>query len=156
MKRRMGWEKPTDYAAEMAERAAAKISDSSDPARSDEGLRVGTDERVDEPTDAQHLGRRPDLRSALGLIVFAVFLLAGVVLAIGALLVVWKADPDNVLVGYVLDAADALDLRVFSRDDGLFRFSGSSAETQGALVNWGLGGVAWVVVGSLLDRLIRP
>jgi len=30
------------------------------------------------------------------------------------------------------------------------------ANTDNALVNWGLGAVAWLVIGRILDRIIRP
>ena len=57
---------------------------------------------------------------------------------------------------FVLDGADAVDLGVFSVDNGIMEFTGENAETKNALFNWGLGAVAWLVVGRILDRLIRP
>ena len=41
----------------------------------------------------------------------------------------------------MLDGADAVDLGVFSRDDGIKEFTGSNAETKNALFNWGLGAI---------------
>jgi hypothetical protein len=154
VKRRMGWQKPTDYAAEMAEREAREYSAASDARRSDPGTR-GIDESIDEP-DSQGLRGRFDLRPLLGVIVYSLFVVAAVFLAVGALLVAINADPDNGLVGFVLAGADAVDLGIFSREGGLMTFSGANAETQGALVNWGLGSVVWLAVGRVLDRLLRP
>ena len=42
---------------------------------------------------------------------------------------------------FVLDGADAVDLGVFSREDGIKQFTGSNAETKNALFNWGLGAI---------------
>ena len=39
---------------------------------------------------------------------------------------------------------------------GIFDFTGENAETKRALVNWGLGAVAWLVVGKLVERVVRP
>ena len=75
---------------------------------------------------------------------------------IGALLVAIDANEDNGLVSFVLSAADAVDLGVFSRENGIREFDGSNAETKNALFNWGLGAVAYLVVGRLLERVIKP
>ena len=95
-------------------------------------------------------------RKILGQVVWVVFLVAALFLAVGALLIALDANEDNGLVKFVLDAADALDLGVFSRDNGVMEFDGSNADTKNALVNWGLGAVVWLVVGRILDRIIKP
>jgi hypothetical protein len=77
-------------------------------------------------------------------------------LAVGALCVALDANRDNALVKFVLDVADAVDVGVFSRDNGIFKFDGSDAETKNALANWGLGAIAYLVVGRVLERVIRP
>ena len=59
-------------------------------------------------------------------------------------------------MGFVLDVADVVDLDVFSRDNGIFTFDGADAATKNALVNWGLGAVAYLVVGRILERIVRP
>ena len=61
-------------------------------------------------------------------------------------------NQDNALVEFVIDGADAVDLGVFSREDGIKEFTGDNAETKNALFNWGLGAVAWLVVGRILER----
>ena len=66
------------------------------------------------------------------------------------------ANRDNALVKFVLDVADAVDLEAFSRDNGIFKFSGGDAATKNALANWGLGAVAYLVGGRVLERIIRP
>ena len=43
-----------------------------------------------------------------------------------------------------------------SRDHGIVTFSGAKAVTKEALVNWGLAALVYLLVGRVLDRLIRP
>lgn len=77
-------------------------------------------------------------------------------LAVGALLIALDANRDNALVSFVLDVADTVDLDVFSRGNGVFHFTGEDAETKNALTNWGLAAVGYLVVGRILERVIRP
>lgn len=96
------------------------------------------------------------LRVALARAVWTICLVLALILAVGALLVALEANRDNALVRQVLDLADAVDLSVFSRDNGIFTFTGDSAASKNALVNWGLGAVFYLVVGRLLERVLRP
>lgn len=154
MKRRLGWRKPSEYAAEMGGHAADETS--TDEVRVDAGVHDHPAAPVPEPAQEQQLRRRTDARSVLGLLVWLLFVTAAMFLAVGALLVALEADPDNGFVSFVLSGADAVDLGIFSRDNGLVDFVGENARTQSALVNWGLGAVAWLAVGRLIDRLLRP
>ena len=65
-------------------------------------------------------------------------------------------EPANDLVRFVLRAADVLDLGVFSRQDGIKQFDGEGPQVKNALLNWGLGAIAWLVVGRILDRIVKP
>ena len=96
------------------------------------------------------------IRSTLAQLIWAGTALCALVLAVGALLVALEANAQNALVDFVLRAADAVDLGVFSRVDGIKHFGGPGGEVKNALFNWGLGAVAWLVVGRVLDRVIRP
>src|SRR3546814_8747266 len=75
---------------------------------------------------------------------------------LGALTYALKANTDNGLVEFVRDAASALDLGIFSMENGIKQFEGDSADTKNALFNWGLGAVFWLIVGRLADKFIRP
>lgn len=96
------------------------------------------------------------LRARVAQLIWLVCVLCALALALGALLIALKANRDNNLVQFVLDAANAVDLGVFSKDEGIKQFKGDGAEVKNALVNWGLGAIAWLVVGRILDRIIRP
>ena len=96
------------------------------------------------------------VRTVLAQVVWLLFLLAALFLAVGALLIALDANEKNDLVKLVLEGADVVDLGVFARDNGVMKFEGSSADTKNALFNWGLGAVAWLIVGRILERIIRP
>lgn len=96
------------------------------------------------------------VRTVLAQVVWLLFLLAALFLAVGALLVALDANKTNDLVEFVKAGAEAVDLGVFDKDNGILKFTGSNADTKNALVNWGLGAVAWLVVGRILERIIRP
>ena len=96
------------------------------------------------------------VRARVAQVVWIVAVVCALFLAVGALLIALDANQDNALVRFVLDVADILDLRVFSRDNGIFEFSGGDAATKNALANWGLAAIAYLVVGRILERVIRP
>ena len=96
------------------------------------------------------------VRTRVAQVVWLICVLCALALALGALLIALKANRDNSLVQFVLDAADYVDLGVFSKNDGIKQFDGDGREIKNALFNWGIGAVAWLVVGRILDRIIRP
>ena len=93
-------------------------------------------------------------RSGLARLVWTASLVAAGVLLLGVALVVADANTRNALVEWVLKAADVLDLGVFGRDTGVKQFTGEGAVVKNAVVNWGLGAIAWLVVGRVLRRLL--
>lgn len=96
------------------------------------------------------------IRSYASRVVWAIALLAALALAIGALLIALKANQDNTLVAFVLNLADIADLGLFSRENGIKQFSGEDAEIKNALFNWGIGALAWLIVGRIVAGVIRP
>jgi hypothetical protein len=97
-----------------------------------------------------------NVRVQLARLLWLVCVVAALFLAVGALLIALGANQSNPLVRFVLDGADLFDLEVFARRDGIKEFSGPDAATKNALFNWGLGAIAWLVVGRILDRIVRP
>jgi hypothetical protein len=89
-------------------------------------------------------------------VVWLLCLVAALFLAVGALLIAVDANRDNELVKFVLAGAERVDLGIFSKDNGIKQFDGSNAETKNALFNWGIGAALWLLMGRLLERLIRP
>ena len=106
--------------------------------------------------DPATLGRIHAIRTRVAQLVWLVFVVCALFLAVGALLVALDANEKNALVSFVTDGADTVDLGIFSRDNGIMDFRGVNAEVKNALVNWGLGALAYLVVGRIVDRIIRP
>ena len=96
------------------------------------------------------------VRVRVAQVVWLVAVLCALLLAVGALLIALDANKDNGLVDLVLDGADSVDLGIFTRNNGIKDFRGDGADVKNALLNWGLGALAYLVVGKVLDRLIRP
>lgn len=96
------------------------------------------------------------LRVRLAQVLWLAAVVCALFLAVGALLVALDANQDNALVSFVLDVADVLDLGVFDPDNGVFTFEGADADTKNALANWGLAAIAYLVVGRIVDRVVRP
>jgi hypothetical protein len=98
------------------------------------------------------------VRARVSQVVWILCLLAALVLAVGALCIALKANPDNGLVKFCVDTADKLDFGVFSRDDGVAHWKGHSQSvlTKNACVNWGLAAVVWLVAGQVVSKLLRP
>jgi len=96
------------------------------------------------------------IRLRVAQLVWLVFVVCALFLAVGALCIALDANKDNALVRFVLDGANLVDLNIFSRTDGIKQFTGDNAATKNALFNWGIGAVAYLVVGRILERLIRP
>ena len=71
-------------------------------------------------------------------------------LALGALLIALDANTQNDLVQVILDIADKVDLGVFSRQNGVFDFTGENAEDKNALTNWGLAAIMWLLLGKVV------
>jgi hypothetical protein len=125
-------------------------------------------DKTDRDTDSKAEARGPSrasggrartmtrVRVVVAQVVWLLFLVAALFLAVGALLIAVDANQDNALVKFVLEGADRVDLGIFSKDNGIKQFSGPNAETKNALFNWGIGAAVWLLMGRLLDRLIRP
>lgn len=96
------------------------------------------------------------VRTRIAQVVWLVCVLFALLLALGALTYALKANTDNSLVEFVRDWAGRVDLGIFSIDNGIKQFGGDNAEIKNALFNWGLGAVAWLIIGKVLDKVIRP
>ncbi len=96
------------------------------------------------------------VRTRVAQVVWLVCVVAALFLAAGALCVALDFNEKNGLVAFVVDGANFFDLGVFSRNGGIKEFTGDSAGLKNALFNWGIGAIAWLVVGKIVERIIRP
>jgi len=98
------------------------------------------------------------IRNAVATAVWLIAVVCAVLLAIGALFVVLDFNRDNALVKFFIDAADYVDIGQLKefKPDGKSASAVHSAEVKTVLVNWGIAAVFYLVVGKILERLIRP
>jgi len=98
-----------------------------------------------------------ELRQRMAVLVKIVFTTIAILLSLGALLVVGQPaiSSQNVLVRTILHLDNFFD-GPFSRDHGVFAFSGDNAVKLNAVCNWGLGAVVYMIVGNVLRSLLRP
>ena len=98
----------------------------------------GNGTRVDSAAEASGTSGTPGrgaqtvtrVRMVLAQVIWLLFLVAALFLAVGALLVALDANQDNDLVKFVLEGADRVDLGIFSRDNGIKQFTGSQRGDQ--------------------------
>jgi hypothetical protein len=118
--------------------------------------KVRTDESDKDkkrPQDATQFAIRTKLARAWS-IVFGVL---AAILALGALLVVLRdnINESNSVVKLITDVADAIS-GPFSRDNGVFDFTGKNAESKNALLNWGIAAIVYLLIGRVGSNLIAP
>jgi hypothetical protein len=135
--------------------------------RTDDSSAGTGDDATNEQTDTTTKTRRTvpvgatvtKVRTLAAQAIWAVCVVAALVLAVAALCIALKANPANGLVKFFVDTADRLDFGVFSRGkDGVAHFKGHThaAQTKNALINWGLAAVVWLVGGRIVERIVRP
>jgi len=91
------------------------------------------------------------VRNLVATAVWILAVLAAVVLALGALVIVLDFNKSNDVVSFFRETADSVNFLGRLKD-----FSGKDALVKEALVNWGICAVVYLVVGKLLERVIRP
>ncbi len=97
------------------------------------------------------------IRAKLARAVRIVFGVLAAILALGALLVVLRdnVNESNSVVKLITDVADAIS-GPFSRDNGVFDFTGKNAESKNALLNWGIAAIVYLLIGRFLANAIAP
>jgi hypothetical protein len=90
------------------------------------------------------------LRSRIATVVWLIAVVCALFLAVGALMVALKMNGSNAIVAFIKDGARFLDLGKFKT------FDGKNALVKDRLTNWGIAAVIYLLVGKLLDRIIRP
>lgn len=100
------------------------------------------------------------VRTQVGRVIWSVCALLALVLAVAAFSYALELREENPLVEFVRDFANAVDLGIFDLDNPIKAFvdeeKESVAQTKTALTNYGLGAVCYIVVGRLLERIVRP
>lgn len=96
------------------------------------------------------------VRDNVARVVWIVCMVLALILAVAAFTYALEANQDNGLVKLVRDLADVFDLGFFDLDNPVKAFEGKNAVVKTALFNYGLASVVYLVVGRVLERIIRP
>ncbi len=116
----------------------------------------------DKDTAPRKTGSSADVdqfRTIIARVVWGVCVLFAVVLAAAALAKALGANENNGLVEFVLNFAESVDLGLFSLDNPIWEPKDASPENTekvGALITYGAGAVAYLIIGRILEKLIRP
>lgn len=115
----------------------------------------------------EKFGRRPmpsmdvaKLRTTVARVLWGVCVLFAAVLAAAVLLIAIDANAKNDLVRFVIDFADHVDLHYFDLTAPIKDFDTKVADpaedVKTALFNYGICAIVWLVLGRVLDRVVRP
>ena len=97
------------------------------------------------------------IRATLAQLVWLACAFAALLLAVGALLIALDFNRSNAIVDLVTQAADRIDFGEFKEfEAGKSKASRDSALTKSVMVNWGIAAIIYLVVGKVLERLLRP
>ena len=120
-----------------------------------------TEDKESTDTPDQSARRRPgmstaQIRTLVARVVWIVCLLIALALAAAAFSYALDANAANPLVKFVRHVADGCDLGWFDLDNPVWQAKAPNALTKTALANYGVAAVLYLVVGRVLERIIRP
>jgi hypothetical protein len=99
------------------------------------------------------------IRTAIARLLWTVCLVFAFVLAASVLLIAIDANRQNELVDFLFKFADRVDLGFFDLSSPIKDFDakkGQYQDTKTALFNYGIAAVVWLVIGRIVDRVVRP
>jgi hypothetical protein len=109
------------------------------------------------PVSAKQVKAGSDaVRNRIASVIWIVAVICAVILAFAALLTALdQANQQNSVVQWLTDTADVLagPLAGPKGSPGIFDFS---TDAKDALANWGVAALAYLVIGRVVDRIIRP
>jgi len=115
-----------------------------------------SDSAADQPVAASRALAVARVRDMVARAIWIVCMLLALVLAIAAFTYALEANSDNGLVKLARDLADVFDLGFFDLDNPVKAFDDPNGAVKTALFNYGLGAVVYLVLGRILERIIRP
>ncbi|MDX6234319.1 MAG: hypothetical protein QOH68_3416 [Nocardioidaceae bacterium] len=115
---------------------------------------------ADKPTQ-EDSGRSTSLtvariRGMVSRAVWIVCLTLALILAAAAFSFALDANDKNDLVKLIRDLANAFDLGLFDLHNPVKKFNDPNSDVKTALFNYGIAAVVYLIVGRVLERIIRP
>lgn len=96
------------------------------------------------------------VRTIVARVVWLVFVICALVLAVAALLYALEANEKNNLVDLFYGVADRVDLGFFDLANPIRVFEGDDELKKTALFNYGIGSILYLIVGRIVEKLIHP
>lgn len=96
------------------------------------------------------------LRDNAARVVWIICVTLALILAAAAFSYALEANEDNALVQTVRDLANTFDLGFFDLDNPVKEFADPNGEVKTALFNYGIACVVYLVLGRILERVLRP
>ncbi|MCX6401449.1 MAG: hypothetical protein NTX33_16150 [Propionibacteriales bacterium] len=116
----------------------------------------GIDAAATEPGPSSHVLAVARWRDGAARVLWVICATLAMVLAAAAFTFALEANADNDLVKLVRDLANTFDLGFFDLDNPVKEFQGKNDLVKTALFNYGIAAVVYLVIGRLLERIIRP
>ena len=132
------------------------MTERDDQRRGDQGLDPGDRADRSSQTVTPRALTTARVRENLARLIWIVCVTLALILAIAAFTYALEANDGNGLVKAVRDLADTFDLGFFDLDNPVKAFENPNGAVKTALFNYGLGAVVYLVVGRILERIIRP
>lgn len=95
------------------------------------------------------------VRDNVARVIWLICVTLALILAAAAFTFALEANPDNGLVQIVRDLANVFDLGFFDLDNPVKEFTGKNDLVKTALFNYGIAAVVYLVLGRLLERIVR-
>lgn len=95
------------------------------------------------------------MRAAAARVIRVVASVAGCCLVAAAVVIAVKANPANGLVSLIKHLGQFFDLGFFSLSNPIKRFDGPHGPALTALLNYGLGAVAWFTIGGVIATVVE-
>ena len=96
------------------------------------------------------------VRGVVARVLWGICLVLALVLAIAAFSFALDANQNNGLVKFFQEFADRIDMGWFDLKNPVKSFKAPNAQVKTALFNYGIAAVLYLIVGRVLERIIRP
>lgn len=116
----------------------------------------GAEAAATEPAPSSRVLAVARWRDNAARVLWVICVAFAMVLAAAAFTFALEANANNDLVKIVRDLANAFDLGFFDLDNPVKEFQGKNDLVKTALFNYGIAAVVYLVIGRLLERIIRP
>lgn len=96
------------------------------------------------------------VRDTAARVIWLVCVTLALILAAAAFSFALEANEQNELVQLIRDLGNSFDLGFFDLDNPVKEFQNPNGEVKTALFNYGIASVVYLMIGRILERILRP